>query len=91
MLDAHVVRKSVLKVCGDRRFLGFWLVAVHDAGLHGLHCEVNARLRNRFERLVVKINDAVAAFDDEFSLLLGRFHPIPSSDVESLSIFNVLN
>ena len=34
---------------------------------------------------------AVAAFDDEFSLLLGRFHPIPSSAVESLSIFNVLN
>ena len=61
----------MFEVRRDGRFLGFGLVAVHHASLHGLNSEVNARLWNGFERLIVKINDALATFDNEFSRLRG--------------------
>ena len=77
MLDAHVVCKSVFQVCCNGGFLGFWLIAVHHAGLHGVHGKIDAGLRNGFEGLVVKINNAVAAFNDKFPRLLWCFHAAP--------------
>ena len=48
-------------------FLGLWLIAVHHACAHRFYSEVNAGLRNGFERFVVKINNARATFGHKFS------------------------
>ena len=65
VLHAHVLGEGLLEARRERVFLGRWLVAVHDAASHGVGRHGNAFLWNGLERLVVEVDDALAAFDNK--------------------------
>ena len=72
VLHAHVLGEGLLEARRERVFLGRWLVAVHDAASHGVGRHGNAFLWNGLERLVVEVDDALAAFDNEASTFVGH-------------------